>query len=691
MFIVNTPSFAGFREHYEAGQAYMAQYQYSSAIREFKSAMRINYLDNSARIGLINAYLARGTFLANVDKNYDSAANDFRAALFYLKYYTGLSEEQNTSVNIDNTTKNLNKCLAASNFDMSFDSRYQKAQQLRLKGLFAEAGYEFAQTLASSKYKGSAYEQIGDMMKVLGNTEKVSYYYGKALEFNPNLSDLRLKYARSLDKQGRGDLALDEYNLALQNGDNDPETLYSLERIYRQKLLQNENDPIALTNLGAILQKQNKLDEALKYYTLADRIQPDNLQNRLNIGSLYFTKKNYHKALESYDSILIVYPNNLSANLYKGECLAALGNVNEAKIAFKHVLEISSDNKTKSKIVEALQGKMNPDEIISFVYSDSRPQKVDLDNLYSYAFNLHKQNKLEKAIECYQTLLKYNTSDSELYSNLAIAYNQNKQYDLAQSTIKDAKSKFPADKQVTEVYNSILAESGNRIISKAMEYYNKQDYNNALNTYLSVSTPTFDSYVGAASCYKALNDTNNAINYYKKALQKSSNSDVAYYIGVLYSEINDYQNAKIYLNKALSINSSNQNAKDLLAYINDQQSSSLLENGITMYENNNYDGALNIFNSILKTNPNNAYAYYYRACVYDAQNKYALAIADYQKAISNKIELDIVNYLIAIDYDALGKYKDALSYYKKYVTLSTEDNEYKKYSQERIKALKIYE
>ena len=59
----------------------------TSAITEFRKALRINYLDNSARISLINSYLARATYYANQEKNYEKAANDFRSALFYLKIY----------------------------------------------------------------------------------------------------------------------------------------------------------------------------------------------------------------------------------------------------------------------------------------------------------------------------------------------------------------------------------------------------------------------------------------------------------------------------------------------------------------------------------------------------------------------------------------------------------------------------
>ena len=45
-----------FAQHYDAAQEYLTQGQYSSAIVEFRKALRINYMDNSARIGLINSF-----------------------------------------------------------------------------------------------------------------------------------------------------------------------------------------------------------------------------------------------------------------------------------------------------------------------------------------------------------------------------------------------------------------------------------------------------------------------------------------------------------------------------------------------------------------------------------------------------------------------------------------------------------
>ena len=81
LFIAN-PVFADFKEHFNLGTQYLSSYQYSSAIKEFKDALRINYKDNSARIQIINAYLAQGQNYANNEKNWEKAADCYRSALF---------------------------------------------------------------------------------------------------------------------------------------------------------------------------------------------------------------------------------------------------------------------------------------------------------------------------------------------------------------------------------------------------------------------------------------------------------------------------------------------------------------------------------------------------------------------------------------------------------------------------------
>lgn len=683
---------ADFAQHYNLAQEYLSQYQYSSAITEFRKAMRINYLDNSARIGLVNSYLARGTYFANKDRDWENAANDYRAALFYLKYYPDNDDVQNSMQAISNTTGNLDQCLNMLKFDKSPNSRFQKAEDLRLQGLFPEAGYEFVQSTASPALRKNAYEQVADVMKVLGNDPKASDYYKKAIEIDPNDAKVRLKQARVLDRLGENDKAVIEYNYALAKCGEDPEITYALERIYRQKLTDAPNDAATITNLGAILQKQNKYDEALQYYTQAGQLDPSSITTRLNIGTLYQQKQSYDAAIGAYDSILLMYPQNLEANLYKAQCLALKGDKENALAGFKTVLSIDPNNKeAKAQIFETLKTTMTPAQVVEYLSQNSALNGNSINDLYNYAIELHKQNKYDEAIAYYKEILKVKTDNPEIYMNLSIAYKQKNDTVQAKQILQEAKAKFPTNKQISDNLQALADEAVAGKFDEAAQLFNSGDFQKALDTYLAIQPPTFDSLSAIAACYKNLGNDNQALEYYKKAYNLKPNSDIAYYIGVMYSEKESWASSKDYLKKALTINPNNTKAKDLYQSVMEQANIKLVDDGIALYDKGEYAKALPIFNKILAEDAKNSYALYYRGLIYDVDKKYALAIADYKKAVQYNSELSIIYYLMALDYEALSQFKVALANYKKYVSLTAEDNEYKTYAQSRIKALKKYE
>lgn len=681
-----------FAQYYNTGQQALSQYQYSTAIDSFKNALMINYLDNSARIGLANSYLARGTYLANKDRNWEGAANDYRGALFYLKYYPSAQDVQNSIQVITNSTQNLNQCLSMLKYDTSPKNRFQKAKELRFQGFLAEAGYEFAQAAADPNLKKDSYEQIAEILNVRNNFAKSAEYYQRAIAINPDDAGLRLKHARVLDKLGQNDEAVKEYNYALANGSDDPEILYALERKYRQKLEQNPNDAAILTSLGAILQKENKYDEALNYYKQASQIDSTNVTTRLNIGTLYQQKQSYDAAIAAYDSILFLYPQHAQATLYKAQCLAAMGNKDEALKGFKTALANDPTNKqVKNQIFDILKTNMTPAQMMDFLRQNTTLDQGTINDLYDYAVELHRQKKFDDAIACYKEVLKVKTDNPEVYVNLAIAYKQKNDSASAKQILQGAKMKFPANKQIADALQSINQEAIAGKFDDASQAYSSGDFQKALTTYQSIYPPTFDSLNGIAACYKALNNDTQAIEYYKKALNIHSDSDVAYYIGVLYSEKEDWANSKIYVKKALTINPNNAKAKDLLGSVVEQANIKVVDNAIDLYDKGNYPASLKLLNQVLAEDSKNAYALYYRGLIYDVDKKYALAITDYKKAIQYKSDLSIIYYLLALDYEGLSQFKSALINYKKYVAQTKEENDYKKYSESRVKALKKYE
>lgn len=684
------PCFAGFKEHFDLGQQYLSNYQYSGAITEFKSALRINYLDNSARIGLVNSYLARGTYYANTENNYEKAADDYRAALFYLIYYPTANQAKNSAQAIVQVTSNLNKCLNSTNFNTSASNRFQKAKQLRAEGNFAAAGYEFNQTLSDTSLLKDSFQQTGDIMKLLGNENKAAEYYKKAVSVAPDDIQLRLSYAKMIDKLGQENEAVKEYNYILSKTTDDKEILYALERIYKRKLEDSPNDAAITSNLGAIMQKEGNFDEALRYYSKAEYLDPSNVNTRINVGTLYQQKGDYKTAITAYDSILILNPDNIEANIYKAQSLAKLGKNSEALELYKKILTKEPNNEiVQNAMLTAVKETMTPQEFVEYIKKNNPTNAAY--TLYNYALDLHKSNKISDSINMYKEVLKLDPNNSEVYVNLAIAQSQNKDFDFAIQTLKTADAKFPNNNQVAQTLASITSQYTDTKLEAAANYFNNKDYQNAINEYLKIQPPTSDTMLGIASAYQNMEDNDKAIEFYKKALDLApTNSDIAYYIAALYANKDDTENAKIYAQKSVALNKTNKNAKELLGNINSQLNSQTLDKAIAFFDGENYTDSLNLLNQVLAQDSKNAYALYYRGMIYDTQKKYNDAINDYKKSISLNPDLDIVNYLIGIDYDMLEKYKDAMSYYKAFTATYSEDDDYSKYAKTRIDELAPY-
>ena len=683
-----------FKTYYDNGQNYLNSSQYSNAINEFKKALRINYLDNSARIGLINSYLARAAYYANNESDYDKASNDFRAALFYLKYYPDEKDIASSASAIATTADNLEQCMNSLGQSKAPQERYNRGSVLRKNGNLPAAGYEFFMAAANgdNNIKKHSYSNIGDIMSVLDNNQKAVLYYQKSVAIDPNNVALRLKYARILDKLGKDDLAVQEYNAILSNSSNNQEVLYALEKIYSKKLAASPNSAELNANLGAILQRQKKYDAALTYYKAAESLDPSSVTTRLNIGTLYQQKKDYNSALSAYNSIIALYPNHKEANLYRAQVLAELKETDEAIKAYKKVLSIDPvSTDAKHQLIDLLKNTMTPEEILKSFSSNANVDMSSVSAMYDYAKELHSDKKYEDAIKYYLEVLKFDNNNPEVYTNIALAYADSNDFDSAKKYINSAKMRFPNNDEVKNAYNKINDKYSNIKYDEANKFFANSEYQKALNIYLTIYPPQKDVLIAMAACYKGLNNIDKSIEYYKKAFDLDKNdSEIAYYIGVLYAEKENWTSAKIYLQKAINLDPKNVNAEDLLSTVVEQNNVLLINKVIDLYNAKSYEQALKIISQILTEDNKNAYAYYYRGLIYDAQKKPLQAIPEYKKAVQYNPELVISDYLIATAYDSLGQYTNAYTYYKKFVNNSKSSDDYKKYAQTRLVDLKAY-
>ena len=658
--------------NYIQGNKYLKNSQYSSAINEFKKALRTNPNDISSIIGLSNSYSMRAAYYNNTVKATDNAISDLKSALFFLKYFSANEQNFASSQTILGMEKNLNTLESSKKQTISPSEILSMAKN------------------SDTKYAFEANSSLGDIYKIFNRPDKALTFYQKALAVKPDSTETHLKLARTYEQMNDFNSSLKEYDYALANSAEREDILNSLERIWQKKVDEYPQDAEAHANLGVVLQKQKRYIEALTEYQKAEQLNPSNLNTKINIGTLFQEQKKYNEAINTYDNILKIQPYNAKVLVYKAECLKALNRNEEAVNLYKTALNIEPKNtQIKAQLYDLLKDSMSTEELLAFLYKNVQNSPMNADSYYEFAYELHKANKIDDAITYYLQSIKMDNNNIDAYINLSQAYRQKKNYTDAYNIIKKAQSIAPANELVQKQYKIAESEYSLNRYNNASNLFQSGDYQKAIEEYKKIDPPTADSLLGIAAAYQSLSDNNNAIFYYKKAMElDSKNSDIPYYIASLYAYADDLTNAQTYLQMSLNKNPNNTKAKELSSFISEKLTEDILANAVNLYDSKKYTEAIAEFDKVLKLNSSNSTVYYYRALAYDALNNYQKAISDYKSTLKYAPDMIIAYYSLGVDYDAINNYQAAKENYKKYVELCDEDNEYKKYAQTRITEIK---
>lgn len=678
---------------YDTGVQLLKSQQFSKAIIEFKKALRDNPNDESSKIQITNAYLARAAYYNNRMMDYKNAANDLRSALFYLKFYSVSPIDAQTLDNISITENNLKNVLGAINADMTPKGRYNSGKSLRAQGEFAAAVTEFQAAQSDPKCRKDALVALGEIYYILNLNEQAATYLERALYDDPKDANAHLKLARVYERIGASDKAAKEYTLALTRSSENQEILLALENIWKQKAAATPDDADVHANLGAIYQKRGNLDGALAEYQIAEKLNPSSVITRLNHSTLYQQKKEYETAIEGYDSILRLYPNYTLAYYYKAQCLRALGMKDAAVQNFKLALNLEPENQgIKDELFDMVKSDMTPDEMLAYMANEVKNSPNNPETLYEYAYELHKNKKFDEAITYYNQVIKLDPKNADAYLNIAAAYKQKSQFDKAKQLLTEGKSLFPENGEFKKQLSILGEEEASLLYSNASNCFKAGKYQDAINLYTNITPATPESLVGIGASYQAMKNYKAAAEYFKKSLDmEPNNADTAYYLALAYSNAQDLAQAKTYVKKSLAIEPNNKNSKELLDYINQSELAAYLEQADKLYNEKKYPEALVMLGKVLAMDPKNASAHYSCGLINDELKKYWPAIESYKKALQYDPSLIIAYYSIALDYDNLTRYKEAVLNFKQFIAAEKTDNEYTQYAKQRILELKQYD
>ncbi len=332
-------------------------------------------------------------------------------------------------------------------------------------------------------------------------------------------------------------------------------------------------------------------------------------------GLIYYQKEDYDRAIEDYNKVIELNPNDAIAYKDRG-------------LAYHYKKDYNLAIEDYNKAIE-----LNPKFTEAYII-----RGTVYDDLEDY----------DLAIEDYSKAIELNPKYVTVYNNRGLAYYHKKDYDLA---IEDYNKAIELNPKYFITY-----------IIRGTVYDDLKDYDLAIEDYskaIELNPKYFITYNNRGSAYYHKKDYDLAIEDYNKAIELNPRFATAYYNrGFAYSDLEDYYRAIEDYNKAIELN-----PNDAIAY---------KDRGLAYYYKKDYDLAIEDCNKAIELNPKYATAYNNRGLIYDDLEDYDRAIEDYNKAIEFNPKFATAYYNRGFAYKNKGRKDKAVEDFKTTLELNND-------------------
>lgn len=236
-------------------------------------------------------------------------------------------------------------------------------------------------------------------------------------------------------------------------------------------------------------------------------------------------------------------------------------------------------------------------------------------------------------------------------------------------------------------------------IYKAIEYFQKHDWNSAIDMFTSVvevETDNAEIYNNLGLCYANLGDDEKAEKNYLRCIELNPkipqcyiNLTDIYYKQKRFGEginilsfasgiLPDNLVIRHYLARFYMEDSKRDLAIDELIYILEKQPDNYdayYDLARVYFELGNYDSAIENLENVLEFKQDNEWIYYYLAEAYQANDEIDKALSNFLKAAASNNKFSIAYKKAAILFMARGDYKDAIEYFEDYLNFDIPQEE----------------
>jgi tetratricopeptide (TPR) repeat protein len=183
---------------------------------------------------------------------------------------------------------------------------------------------------------------------------------------------------------------------------------------------------------GPLFERRQKPGEAEREYQHAISIAPDSSDALVALSNLYMREKRFDDAQASLRRLVALHPNDASAHFQLGRILSIAGKNEDATSEIEAGLKLDPSDRKAQRDLADLDADLQKYDRAAQIYSvliTENPNDADLHAGFGRV--LMKQKKFAEAEQELIKAAELKPGSGEIYGELAVAANENKNYPLA--------------------------------------------------------------------------------------------------------------------------------------------------------------------------------------------------------------------------------------------------------------------
>ena len=634
--------------HYRLGEIHLKQQNYIEALQAFDAARKVNRKWEYPQYGIGLVYFVQG----EIDRARETFENITQKHKRFAPAYFKLGQVLATEGFFDEALEEYAK--GSKYQDYSAEVLYELAVIFDEKGNTDGAISIYQRTIEVEPTHANALFALGENLYVSGNTTAAVQYYQQALSLIPSLTDT---FYEPLEPYFAGLMTPDEAKLSLEkamlvlpddprshfyagmvetDAGNIPKAIESYEKtieiievsdpnLMQTELLLGDFNDVYL-KLGELYHQHGDVATAVVYFKRALVLNPELANKFIAQGQSAFEAADYQAAIESLNTHLLLFPEDVGAIYLLGQSYEAHGDTDNALIFYKRTLTLDSQQ---------------PDVLFKMVY------------IY------RNRESHQEAIEALQKIIEVAPDTIEAHYLMALSYLALEESDAALTAFLATVRLNPDD--VSAHYHAAVLSEQKDDIDNAIVHYEKTI---RLDT-ASIESPFFQvtevtPFFQLGAIYRERNDEANIIRVYPPALEIEPNHpELHHLLAVIFEKRDERERAIRYYGLANQYNPEQFDWHYSYARLLDRHAETLGDNYHTHAEM-----AVKEYTATIALNSDYVDAYFYRGMltlryrrIGNTLYRYSQILEDFKQVVEFQPKNREANYQLGVLYLEIDRHR----------------------------------